>query len=124
MRQIAGEIGKAIGEAETAPTEVVAELTKALQASEGQLEKEFAKLPAVAGKDGKEIGRAYQQLLREIEQVRPSQTRLKTVDALVKELEQARRNLLGEISISVVPARPRSRGRSRASISVSPANCG
>ena len=47
---------------------------------------------------GKEIGRAYQRLLREIEQVRPSQTRLKTVDELVKELEQARRNLLGEIS--------------------------
>ena len=52
----------------------------------------------MAGKDGKEIGRAYQRLLREIEKVRPSQTRLKTVDALVNELEQGRRNLLGEIS--------------------------
>jgi ABC-type lipoprotein export system ATPase subunit len=98
LRQKLGEIDKAIGQAETSLAGLVDELTKALAASEDQLEKEFAKLPAVAGKDGKEIGRAYQRLLREIEQVRPSQSRLKTVDALVKELEQARRNLLGEIS--------------------------
>ena len=66
--------------------------------SETRLEKDFAQLPAVAGKDGKEIGRSYQRLLRQIEEVRPSQARLKIVDALVKELEQERRNLLGEIS--------------------------
>ena len=98
LRQKIGEIDKAVGEAETALTGLIGELDKALETSEAQLEKEFAKLPAVAGKDGKEIGRSYQRLLREIEQVRPAQTRLKTVDTLVKELEQARRNLLGEIS--------------------------
>ena len=98
LRQKLGEIDKAIGETETSLAGLVTELSEALAASETQIEKEFAKLPAVAGKDGKEIGRAYQRLLREIEQVRPSQTRLKTVDALVEELEQARRNLLGEIS--------------------------
>ena len=84
LRQKLGEIDKAIGETETSLAGLVTELSEALIASETQLEKEFAKLPAVAGKDGKEIGRAYQRLLREIEQVRPSQTRLKTVDALVK----------------------------------------
>ena len=98
LRQKLGEIDKAIGEAETALTGLVGELGKALETSEAQLEKEFAKLPAVAGKDGKEIGHAYQRLLREIEQVRPAQTRLKTVDTLVNELEQVRRNLVGEIS--------------------------
>src|SRR5574337_104366 len=98
LRQKLGEIDKAIGQTETSLAGLVGELTKALAASEAQLEKEFAKLPAVAGKDGKEIGRAYQRLLREIEQVRPSQVRLKNVDALVKDLEQERRNLLGEIS--------------------------
>ena len=98
LRQKLGEIDKAIGEAETALTGLVGELGKALATSEAQLEKEFAKLPAVAGKDGKEIGHAYQRLLREIEQVRPAQTRLKTVDTLVNELEQVRRNLVGEIS--------------------------
>ena len=98
LRQKLGEIDKAIGETETSLGGLVAELTQALANAETELEAEFAELPAVAGKDGKEIGRAYQRLLREIEQVRPSQTRLKTVDALVNELEQGRRNLLGEIS--------------------------
>ena len=98
LRQKLGEIDKVVGEAETALTGLVGELGKALETSEAQLETEFAKLPAVAGKDGKEIGRAYQRLLREIEQVRPAQTRLKTVDTLVNELGQVRRNLVGEIS--------------------------
>ncbi|MDE0507455.1 MAG: ATPase [Gammaproteobacteria bacterium] len=98
LHQKVGEIDKAISETETSLTGLVTELSEELAASESQLEQEFAKLPAVAGKDGKEVGRAYQRLLREIEQVRPSQARLKIVDALVEELEQVRRNLLGEVS--------------------------
>ena len=98
LRQKLDEIDKAVGEAETALTGLVEELRRALEVSEAKLEHDFAKLPAVAGKDGKDIGRAYQQLLRAIEQVKPAQTRLKTVDSLIKDLEQARRNLLGEIS--------------------------
>lgn len=98
LRKKLDEIDKTTGEAETALGTVVEELTKAMESTESQLEKEFAKLPAVAGKDGKEVGRAYQRLLREIEQVKPAQGRLKTADALVNELEQCRRNLLGEIS--------------------------
>lgn len=98
LRQKLAEIDKAVGDAETALGSVVEALTRALEAAEGQLEKEFAKLPAVAGKDGKEVGRAYQWLLREIEQVKPAQGRLKNMDALVNELEQSRRNLVGEIS--------------------------
>ena len=98
LRQKVGEIDKTVGEAETELAGLVGELDKALEISEVQLEKDFARLPAVAGKDGREIGHAYQRLLRDIEQVRPAQTRLKTVNTLVNELEQARRNLLGEIS--------------------------
>ncbi len=98
LRQKLGEVDKAIGETERSVKILIDELNQALADAETGLEKEFASLPAVAGKDGKEIGRAYQRLLREIEQVRPSQTRLRAVDALVEELEQVRRNLLGEIS--------------------------
>ena len=98
LRQKIGEIDKTVGEAETELAGLVGELDKALEISEVQLEKDFARLPAVAGKDGREIGHAYQRLLRDIEQVRPAHTRLKTVNTLVNELEQARRNLLGEIS--------------------------
>ena len=98
LRKKLTEIDHAIGGAETALNAIVGELNAALKTAESQLEKEFSKLPAVAGKEGKEIGRAYQRLLREIEQVKPAQARLKTVEALVRELEQRRRNLLGELS--------------------------
>jgi len=98
VRHKLGEIGQAINTTETALAELDRELTEALRTAETQLEKEFAKLPAVAGKDGKEIGRTYQRLLREIEQVKPAQSRQQTVNALIADLEQTRRNLLGEIS--------------------------
>ena len=98
LQQKLGEIDKAIGETERSVEDLVTQLTQALFNAETELEKEFAKLPAVAGKAGKEIGHSYQRLLREIEQVRPSQNRLKTVNALINELEQERRNLLGDIS--------------------------
>jgi len=98
LQQKLEEMDKVIGETKWAVEEVVVELTEVLVKSEAALEKKFAKLPAVAGKAGEEVGRAYQGLLRKIEQVQPSQIRLKTVDALVMELEQERRNLLGEIS--------------------------
>jgi energy-coupling factor transporter ATP-binding protein EcfA2 len=98
LRQKLGEIDTAMGEAETALAALGKELRQALEHSEAQLETEFAALPGTAGKDGQEIGRSYQRLLRAIEQIRPAQARLKTVEALVKELEQNRRNLLGDIS--------------------------
>jgi ABC-type lipoprotein export system ATPase subunit len=98
LRQQLDAIDTAMGKAETALEALDEELRKTLEQSEVQLETEFAMLPGVAGKDGKEVGRSYQRLLREIEQVRPAQTRLRTVDALVRELEQNRRNLLGEMS--------------------------
>jgi len=74
------------------------QLTSAINQSETTLVKEFSDLPAMAGQSGTEVGRAYQQLLRQIEQIRPAESRKKTVDELVSELEQQRRNLLGEIS--------------------------
>ncbi len=98
LRQQLNEAGKEITGAETEIATIGDQIKMALKENEVELEKDFAKLPAVAGKDGREIGRTYQRLLREIEQVRPIQARMKTVNALVKELEQTRRNLLGEIS--------------------------
>ncbi len=98
LRQRLKEIGASIEETEKSLDRLIQTLLEALEVSEAQLEADFDKLPEVAGKDGKEVGRTYQQLLRQIEQVRPSQTRLKTLDALVNELEQTRRNLLGEIA--------------------------
>lgn len=74
------------------------ELEKARRAAEDALVKEFAKLPAVAGKPGAEVGRNYQALQREIEGIRPLQARVATAAELVQTLEQERRNMLGELS--------------------------
>lgn len=67
-----------------------------LDAESASLEKVFSGLPAFAGKPGRDVGRAYQELLREIESIRPSETRVGIVDKLLTELEAQRRNLLDE----------------------------
>lgn len=73
-------------------------LKAALESAEEALEKEFAKLPDVAGKRGSEIGRAYQALLREIERIQPKDASLAAARKLTEALEQERRNLLAELS--------------------------
>ena len=98
LQQKLDEIGVAVSEAETALVPLVERWRQAMEESETRLEKEFASLPAMAGKTGREVGLAYQNLLREIEEIKPTRSRLKTVDALVDDLEQSRRNLLGEMS--------------------------
>jgi len=67
-----------------------------LDAESTALEKVFASLPVFAGRPGRDVGRAYQELLREIEAIRPSETRVTNVDKLLTELENQRRNLLDE----------------------------
>jgi energy-coupling factor transporter ATP-binding protein EcfA2 len=74
------------------------ELQMKLDAESVALEKVFASLPAFAGKPGRDVGRAYQELLRDIETIRPSEARVSTIDKLLHELESQRRNLLDEFS--------------------------
>ena len=92
------EIGGAVADAEAALGPLVEQLQQAMEESESRLEKEFAGLPAMAGKTGREVGVAYQDLLREIEEIKPTRSQLKTVETLVDDLVQTRRNLLGELS--------------------------
>lgn len=73
-----------------------ADLNAKLDAESTALEKVFADLPAFAGKPGRDVGRAYQELLREIESIRPGETRVATLDKLLVGLENQRRNLLDE----------------------------
>jgi len=72
------------------------ELKTELDTEAAALEEVFASLPAFAGKPGRDVGRAYQELLREIEAIRPSEARVTNVDRLLTELESQRRNLLDE----------------------------
>lgn len=74
------------------------ELKAKLDAESVALEKTFASLPVFAGKPGRDVGRAYQELLRDIESIRPSEVRVSTIDKLLNELQSQRRNLLDEFS--------------------------
>lgn len=101
--KLSGEIRTQLGLMRTLYAEAVrvttvqqTELKTKLDADSAALEKVFATLPAFAGKPGRDVGRAYQELLREIEAIRPSETRVATVDKLINELESQRRNLLDE----------------------------
>ena len=98
MRHILQDIDKTFEITDAQLNEFSRKITQEIKNSEFQLEKDFEKLPSVGGKDGSEIGRNYQQLLREIEQVSPTSEQLILVNSLVNELKQDRRNLLGEIS--------------------------
>ena len=95
--QLAG-LRKLHGSTATATNEQQAELKIKLDAESAALEKVFASLPAFSGKPGRDVGRAYQELLREIETIRPSEARVSTIDKLLHELESQRRNLLDEFS--------------------------
>ena len=81
-----------------ATNEQRSELKLKLDAESAALEKVFASLPVFAGKPGRDVGRAYQELLREIEIIRPGEARVNLIDKLLTELESQRRNLLDEFS--------------------------
>ena len=98
LKKKLAEMDLIVNQVESSLVSSADELDVALADAEKQLEQEFSRLPSIAGKGGKEIGRIYQNLVREIEAVSPVRTRLKTISQLVGELEQSRRNLLGEIS--------------------------
>lgn len=79
-------------------------LTKAIATDEESLEREFSKIPAFEGRSGREIGSAYQQVLKDIAQIRPLKASRDTRQVLVDELRKERRNLLGDLSAVVASA--------------------
>jgi ABC-type dipeptide/oligopeptide/nickel transport system ATPase component len=97
ITQLAG-LRKLHGATATSTNAQQVELKIKLDAESATLEMVFASLPAFAGKPGRDVGRAYQELLRDIETIRPSEARVSTIDKLLHELESQRRNLLDELS--------------------------
>ena len=74
------------------------EINGLLQQEELALEKTFKELPAFEGKTGKEIGIGFQNLLREIERIRPKQTLIQNRRNVVNELNRQRQAILDELS--------------------------
>lgn len=85
----------------TAVNERLAVLKEAIGAAEAGLEMEFAKIPAFEGRSGREIGSAYQQVLKDIEQIRPLKSNRDTRQQLVHQLRKERDNLLADLSKAV-----------------------
>jgi len=69
-----------------------------IQDEELKLEKSFKTLPSLEGKSGKEIGVAYQNLLKRIEQVKPTEAQIKALKKSIEAFQQERRNILSELS--------------------------
>jgi energy-coupling factor transporter ATP-binding protein EcfA2 len=90
-----------INSSNTAVNERMAILGKAIAGDEAALEKEFARIPAFEGRSGREIGSAYQQVLKDIERIRPLKSSRDTRQKLVDELRRERDNLLAELSKAV-----------------------
>jgi ABC-type lipoprotein export system ATPase subunit len=74
------------------------ELNVLIQQKESELENTFKELPALEGKTGKEIGIEFQNLLREIERIRPKQALVQNRRKVVTELNRQRKAVLDELS--------------------------
>ena len=98
LRNQLDEMKNVIDEAELKLVQIVVEMNGEMKITENKIVEEFSKLPSIAGRDGKAIGLEYQRLLRDIEQVKPARGALRAIDRVVENLEQTRRNILGEIS--------------------------
>jgi ABC-type lipoprotein export system ATPase subunit len=70
----------------------------ALDIGETELEKVLRSLPDMAGRSGQELGAAFQKLLKDIERIKPMQTRMETLSNLRQAQHQERCNLLADLS--------------------------
>lgn len=70
----------------------------ALKTGEQELEGALAGLPDLAGKNGREVGVAYRQLIQEIERIKPLEAKQATFTQLIASLEQERKGILAELS--------------------------
>ncbi len=77
---------------------LITELLKKIKTEEDQLEKTFKELPKAEGKSGREIGFEYQELLKQIEQIRPKQNVINAKKTVISALQAERASLLVELS--------------------------
>ncbi len=73
-------------------------LKKMILEEETKIQKIFQDLPSADGRSGRELGFTYQDLLRQIESIKPLRTQLINQQKVVEQLKQDRRNLLADLS--------------------------
>ena len=77
---------------------LASELNAKIEIEEKQLENIFKDIPSSEGKTGKQIGVEYQELLKEIERIRPKKSVIETYQELKTEHRRQRQAILIEIS--------------------------
>jgi hypothetical protein len=76
----------------------LAALSAGIKTEDASLEKAYGQIPAAHGKTGRQIALEFQQLIKDIQAIRPKQAQLGTRLAAIKALEQERATLLAELS--------------------------
>jgi ABC-type lipoprotein export system ATPase subunit len=74
------------------------ELNVKINEEETKLEKIFKDIPSSEGKTGKQIGSEYQDLLKEIERIKPKKSMIEAHKKLQTELLKQRQSILNELS--------------------------
>ncbi|HBG08001.1 MAG: DNA repair protein [Geobacteraceae bacterium GWC2_58_44] len=74
------------------------ELNVGVHQEEAKLENTFKELPSLEGKSGREIGIEFQNLLKEIEKIRPKQTLIENRKRIQGEFIRYRQGILDELS--------------------------
>ena len=92
------DVGKQLVKTEEAQTKVFQQLHEDITKDEEEIQTAFKELPSFEGRSGREIGIAYQELLRKIEKVRPLKIQIQTKKKLVQQLKKERENLLADLS--------------------------
>ncbi|BBO27457.1 hypothetical protein AltI4_18450 [Alteromonas sp. I4] len=82
----------------TAVEELEKRLDASVQANETAIEKEFKKINPIEGKTGPQIGEEYNQLVKDIAQLKSSKAKLTTVKDQLEELVSTRKKLLSSLS--------------------------
>ena len=72
-------------------------IRSAIDTEEAEIEKKFSSIPATQGRPGRELGRTYQNVLRQIEKLEAQLDGVTQLDKLVEELETERRRKLAEL---------------------------
>ena len=74
------------------------ELNLNIVKAEDTLENTFKELPTCEGKTGKQIGIEFQNLMKEIERIRPKKALIENHDKLLSELQKQRKSILDGLS--------------------------
>lgn len=96
--QTVTQLGQLLDEASSAIMLLQQQLKAGIATEEQILEKAFKDIPSSQGKTGRQIGSEYQNLLKQIEQIKPMQAAMQTRQAQIDGLYLQRKNLLLELN--------------------------